>query len=166
MNLFYYFAKRNRLKRRLLSQAEEGSLSVNVQTCRIAIDYIREVYKRPEYIEAINRFEISLYYPVDVLSNNFLDAYECILEEQDPLKVRNQPRAKETTFRNWFLKDGLEYPYEPMMGTLLANADMFLSVLWDSYEIEGKHRADYRLEQAYCSLCDILTIAEAFFAEQ
>lgn len=144
---------------------DKAEVAVNVDNALICVAGIRSIYLNKKLMAATYPTTIfGLYFTPEKLEQEFESAIQLILSEDSPERRRYAPRLNKTKLSNWLWTDKEQIlEWDSYMTGLLAKADNFLYMLRDAYEIEGKAVAGYRLEQMYYPLCDIISIAEAFF---
>ncbi|EGO2129079.1 hypothetical protein ITP31_003902 [Salmonella enterica] len=169
MQLFSFLTAKGRAcnKARKLFKGKE-EVPVNVDNALICVAGIRSIYLNKKLMAATYPTTLfGLYFTPEKLEKEFESAIQLILSEDQPERRRYPPQLTRTKLDNWLWTDKGDKPieWEQYIVGLLAKAENFLCMLRDSYEIEGKAIAGYRLEQMYYPLCDIISIAEAFFNE-
>lgn len=143
-------------------------VAINVDNALICLSGIKAIYSNKKLIAAITpEIIFGLYFTPEKLTAEFEKGMELILAEDQPDRRRYAPELIRTRLDNWLWTDSSNEPldWEKYIIDLIVKAENFLYMLLDAYEIEGKSVANYRLEQMYYPLCDIVTLAEAFFNE-
>lgn len=164
MSVWSLFTRRGRTINKTKKLLNNPSLVVNVENLRQLLEGFKVVYLDPSYRSNLDDKIINMYFKPEVLITEFEKASRMILEEEQPDRRRYIPKLLNGRVKAWLWDNNdLKLEYEEYFPRLITAAEKFLILLRDDYETEGKAVANYRLEQMYYQLCDIVTITEAIY---
>lgn len=165
MKLFSYFSRTSRLKRKLKKMMDGDDFSISPESILLLVEYFHGIIPNINF-RSKRDLKITLTHSYKDLLNAFQDSYDFISEGEEPRRKIGMPDKKDYYVDEYFWdsKEG-DDAYVQKLEILLNLVWALMLQIKQCHETEGKAAADYRFEQIYFPLCDLVTIFVALCAE-
>lgn len=165
MKLFSYFSRSNRLKRKLMKLVVNEEFPITPESIILLVEYLHGIIPNINF-RSKRDLRLTLTHSYKELVNAFQDSYDYISIGEEPHRKIGMPDKKDYYVDEYFWdsKEG-DNAYAQKLEMLLNLVWALMLQIQQCQETEGKTAADYRFEQIYFPLCDLVTIFVAFSAE-